>query len=97
MENSVDKNIRSKRSKILRTLSLKMRRDFYTKQLGNPHNVLFESENKKGFIYGFTENYVRVKTNWSFKLANKITKRRLSKIDDDGHVILEPVQNLVTV
>ena len=93
----VDKNIRSKRSKILRTLSLKMRRDFYTKQLGNPHNVLFESENKKGFIYGFTENYVRVKTNWSFKLANTITKRRLSRIDDDGHVILEPVQNLVTV
>lgn len=97
MENSVDKNIRSKRSKILRTLSLKMRRDFYTKQLGNSHNVLFESENKKGFIYGFTENYVRVKTNWSFKLANTITKRRLSRIDDDGHVILDSVQNLVTV
>ena len=57
----------------------------------------FESENKKGFIYGFTENYVRVKTNWSFKLANTITKRKISRIDDDGHVILEPVKKLITV
>ena len=53
--NVVSKQIRSKRSKILRSFSVKMRRDFYLRQLGTQKNILFESQNKKGFIHGFTE------------------------------------------
>ena len=51
--NTVPKQIRSKRSKMLRTLSVKIRRDFYSRQLGTKKNILFESENKKGFIMAF--------------------------------------------
>ena len=49
--NVVPKQIRSKRSKMLRSLSVKMRRNFYSNQLGTKKTVLFESENKKGFIH----------------------------------------------
>ena len=52
----VHNQIRYKRSKLLRSLSIKMKRKFYSKQVGTKKNILFESENKKGFIYGFSEN-----------------------------------------
>ena len=74
-----------------------MRRDFYNKQLGKKHNILFESENKKGFIFGFTENYVRVKTNWDYKLVNKVSSFRLHDICEDGFVILKKLEKLATV
>jgi threonylcarbamoyladenosine tRNA methylthiotransferase MtaB len=34
---------------------------FYESQLGINENSSFESENKEGYIHGFTENYVKVK------------------------------------
>jgi len=60
MEGIIPKNVRSKRSKMLRGLSVKKRRAFYESQLGTQHTVLFEGENKEGYIHGFTENYVKV-------------------------------------
>jgi len=81
----------------LRTLSTKMRRDFYNKQLGKKHNILFESENKKGFLFGFTENYVRVKTNWDHKLVNKVSRFKLHDISEDGFVSLQKVKKLVII
>lgn len=95
--NIISKQIRSKRSKMLRSLSVKMRRNFYLKQLGTKKSILFESENKKGFIYGFSENYVRVKTPWRKSLVDKIVNYDLKKISDDGFVILEDSKNLVKV
>jgi len=86
MENVVPKNVRSKRSKMLRGLSVKKRRAFYESQLSNTLTVLFESENKEGYIYGFTENYVKVKTPWNPNLVNKLHKVTLTEIDDEGVV-----------
>jgi threonylcarbamoyladenosine tRNA methylthiotransferase MtaB len=83
---TVPKNVRQKRSKMLRGLSVKKRRVFYENQLGKELSVLFEGENKAGFIHGFTENYVKVKTHWSPELVNTIHKVKLTKIDDDGLV-----------
>ena len=83
----IPKQIRSKRSKILRSLSVKMRRNFYSNQLGTKKSILFESENKKGFIHGFSENYVRVKTPWRKKLVNTIVNYDLKKISKDGIVL----------
>mgnify|MGYP002266871248 CR=1 FL=1 len=94
----VPKNIRQKRSKMLRGLSVKKRRAFYESQLGNELTVLFENENKEGYITGFTENYVKVKTPWNTELVNKLHKIQLTKIDNDGIVRFkwkeEPVFNL---
>ena len=89
MPNPVPKNVRAKRSKMLRGLSSKTRRAFYEQQLGTTQEVLFESENKNGFIYGFTPNYVKVKTYWNPALSNTIHQVRLSEIADDGLVDFE--------
>jgi threonylcarbamoyladenosine tRNA methylthiotransferase MtaB len=84
----VPMNVRNKRSKMLRGLSVKKRRAFYESQIGTNRTVLFESENKEGYIYGFTENYVKVKTPWNPELVNTLHKINLSKIDEDGSVRL---------
>ena len=89
--------MRSKRSKLLRSLSVKLKRNFYTKQLGTKQNILFESENKKGYIHGFTENYVRVKTPWRRKLVDNIFEYNLGEILDDGLVLAEKSEELVKV
>ncbi len=88
MEGAVPVNVRNKRSKMLRGLSVKKRRAFYESQLGTSRTVLFESENKEGYIHGFTENYVKVKTPWNPELINTLHKIELTKIDDDGSVRL---------
>ncbi|WP_346881497.1 tRNA (N(6)-L-threonylcarbamoyladenosine(37)-C(2))-methylthiotransferase MtaB [uncultured Algibacter sp.] len=86
MEGEVPNNVRSKRSKMLRGLSVKKRRAFYESQLDSNKTVLFESENKSGYIYGFTENYIKVKTPWNPELVNTLQDVQLTKIDDDGLV-----------
>lgn len=86
MQGAVPKNVRKKRSKILRGLSVKKRRLFYESQLKTSHSVLFEGENKKGYINGFTENYVKVKAPWNPILVNTKQEVTLTKIDDDGLV-----------
>ena len=86
MEGEVPKKVRSKRSKMLRGLSAKMRRAFYESQLNSTRTVLFESENKEGYIHGFTENYVKVKTPWNPELVNTLHEIILTTIDDDGMV-----------
>ena len=82
----VPKNVRSKRSKMLRSLSVKLKRKFYTSQIGTTRNVLFETENRNGFVYGFSNNYVRVKYPWRNYLADKIVPFELKEIDSDGLV-----------
>jgi threonylcarbamoyladenosine tRNA methylthiotransferase MtaB len=80
----VPKSVRSKRSKMLRGLSAKKRRAFYESQIGSKRTVLFEGENKEGYIHGFTENYVKVKAPWNPELVNTLHKIRLTEIDSDG-------------
>ena len=84
----IPKKVRAKRSKMLRGLSAKKRRSFYESQIGNSLTALFESENKEGYIHGFTENYVKVKTPWNPKLVNTLHEITLTKIDEDGSVRL---------
>lgn len=89
LENVVPKNVRSKRSKMLRGLSVKKRRAFYESQIGSLRTALFEGENKEGYIHGFTENYVKVKTPWNPNLVNTLHQVELSEIDEDGLVRFE--------
>jgi threonylcarbamoyladenosine tRNA methylthiotransferase MtaB len=89
MPDIVPINIRNKRSKMLRGLSVKKRRAFYENQIGSNKIVLFESENKEGYIHGFTENYVKVKTPWNPELVNTLHEINLTRIDEDGSVRIE--------
>ena len=86
MDGVIPKKIRAKRSKMLRGLSVKKRRAFYESQLGKTKTVLWEAENKEGFIQGFTENYVKVKTYWNPELVNELQQLTLDVIDEDGLV-----------
>ncbi len=96
MDGVVPKRVRAKRSKMLRGLSAKKRRAFYESQLDTTRKVLFESENKEGYIQGFTGNYVKVKAPWNPELVNTIHEVCLTKIDDDGLVRLEFLNEMVS-
>nr|WP_321233146.1 tRNA (N(6)-L-threonylcarbamoyladenosine(37)-C(2))-methylthiotransferase MtaB [uncultured Psychroserpens sp.] len=95
LDGVVAKNVRAKRSKMLRGLSVKKRRAFYENQIGSARTVLFEGENKEGYIHGFTENYVKVKTPWNPELVNTLQDIELTEIDDDGLVRFTFVNEIV--
>ncbi len=84
MTGVIPPSIRHKRSKMLRGLSVKKRHAFYLGQAGTKRTVLLEDENKEGYMYGFTENYVRVKTPWNPKLVNSLQTVILNEVDEDG-------------
>ena len=86
MGNMVPVNVRNQRSKMLRSLSEKKKRDFYNSQLTKNKSILFESENKYGYIHGYTDNYVKVRVPWDPKLSNKLINAKLENIDDEGFV-----------
>jgi threonylcarbamoyladenosine tRNA methylthiotransferase MtaB len=77
---------RKKRSKMLRILSEKKKMAFYETQLGKTLPVLWEHENKNGFMFGFTENYVRVRKPFDENSINQIEFLKLEKIESDGAV-----------
>ena len=89
MEGTVPMAERRRRSKMLRSLSAKKRRAFYESQLGEVRTVLFEGENRKGYIHGYTENYVKVRAPWDPVRVNRLEKIRLTEIDEDGLVRFE--------
>ena len=89
MDAVVPLNLRNKRSKVLRALSAKKRNKFYESQLGKEVSVLFESENKKGYIQGFSANYVKVRAPWDPSWVNTIKKVQLKEIDEGGYVRFE--------
>ena len=92
MDGVVHKKVRNKRSKMLRGLSAKKRRAFYESQLGASRTVLFEGENKQGYIHGFTENYVKVKAPWNPEWINTLHQIELTEIDEDGLVRFDFVE-----
>ena len=88
MENQISKSIKNKRSKMLRGLSAKKRYAFYESQLQKTKTILFEAENKEGYIHGFTENYVKVRIPWDPALQNQTIQATLAEIDQKGMVRL---------
>lgn len=92
MADPVPQKVRAKRSRMLRGLSVKKRRAFYESQLGTARTVLFEGENKSGYIHGFTENYVKVRMPWDPALVNTLHQVTLTEIDEEGFVRFEKLQ-----
>ncbi|ASS46904.1 tRNA (N(6)-L-threonylcarbamoyladenosine(37)-C(2))-methylthiotransferase MtaB [Candidatus Karelsulcia muelleri] len=87
MNNSIPKKIRYKRNKIFIRLSKEKKKIFYIKQINKKSNVLFENKNKSGYIYGYTDNYIRTKTIWKSDLVNNIKNVTLLNVDDCGNLI----------
>lgn len=77
-------NIRKQRSRQLQILSEKKKRAFYEKNIGRSGLALMENEDHDGFMYGFTENYIKVKLPYNEELTNTFVKVSYDKIDSEG-------------
>ena len=87
LPDSVDANVRAKRSKLLRLLSSRKKATFYERNIGSIQDVLFESEEKDGFIEGFSSNYIRFRRPWDPNLIGTIVKSIFIHIDSDGFAV----------
>lgn len=83
MAGKVKQSVRFDRNKMLSILSDKKRRYFYEQQLGKSFPVLWEAESDGNTMYGFTSNYVKVKTAYDPMLVNEVTETTLREIDEE--------------
>ena len=90
---SVPMNKRKERSKLLHILSDKKKRAFYEENLNSKRTVLFENEEDNGVMYGFTENYIKVKYPFDERLINTFQQVELTTIDRDGVMKCELIAN----
>ncbi|WP_188465828.1 tRNA (N(6)-L-threonylcarbamoyladenosine(37)-C(2))-methylthiotransferase MtaB [Marivirga lumbricoides] len=97
MEGVVPLKIRNKRSKMLRSLSEKMKRAFYEQNVGREEVVLFENDVKEGLMEGFTDNYVRVQAKYDPILVNELKKVKLTSINQEGLMEVAEVETEVLV
>ncbi|MCB9263362.1 MAG: tRNA (N(6)-L-threonylcarbamoyladenosine(37)-C(2))-methylthiotransferase MtaB [Flavobacteriales bacterium] len=91
----VNPKTKNERADMLRILSDKKRMAFYNQHLGSHRTVLFEAEEKGDFMYGFTDNYVKVKAAYDQNLVNQLVDVELQNIDNDGVVSCVLVSELV--
>lgn len=95
MKAVIPKSVRTERSQMLRILSEKKKRHFYQKFLGQTHLVLFEDKEKDGYLFGFTENYIKIKIPYDPMMVNEIVSVELESIDSDGLVIGQTLNSLI--
>lgn len=72
MPGSVPKRERAARVKALQTLSTKLHRAFYEKNIGTETRVLWESACKGGMMQGFTDNYLKLETPYRRELIGRL-------------------------
>jgi threonylcarbamoyladenosine tRNA methylthiotransferase MtaB len=77
---------RKLRTQRLITLSNRKTEDFYIRNIGKVHLVLFEESKDKKHISGFTDNYIKVETNYHENLENHIVSVKLESILPNGNV-----------
>lgn len=79
----VSLKVRAERSKMLHILSEKKKRFYYEQHIGKTYPVLWEAESDGEMMYGFTPNYIKVKTTYDPSLVNEIIPALLTALDDD--------------
>jgi threonylcarbamoyladenosine tRNA methylthiotransferase MtaB len=84
MDGVVDQKERAERSQMLRILSEKKKRAFYNQHIGKIYPVLWEAEKTADEMYGFTSNYIKVRTAWNAELINQIRFAEITSIGEDG-------------
>ena len=87
LEGVVSSPKRQERSKQLRALSEKKKRAFYQQFIGEKRGVLFEEEKKKGNMFGFTDNYIKVELPYQAELVNQITFVDLSLVSAENTIL----------
>ena len=87
MESPVPDKVKKERSDALHKLSDVKKQRFYADNMGNNVNVLFESSNSQGFMHGFSENYIKVKTPYNPDFVNKVVPVKLEVLQEDGYLV----------
>lgn len=80
---------KEQRSKRLIELSEQKRQAFYMEHAGRKSEVLFESAQSKGKMFGFTPNYIKVEARYDKALVNKTTDARLIDVLPGGNMGVE--------
>lgn len=96
MKGRVAGSTRAERSKMLHILSDKKRRAFYQSQVDTTGEVLFEDDQKNGFMHGFTRNYVKVRAKYDPVMVNEIKTVRLVELTPDGEVEVAETQEVLS-
>ena len=86
MPNKVQARISTERVSRLEELSAKLNRAFTERFIGTEREVLFESTNHDGLMYGYTDNYLRVSIPFNEAAVNNICRVCLDSIDANGDV-----------
>jgi threonylcarbamoyladenosine tRNA methylthiotransferase MtaB len=84
LKGKIPNRIRSERNAVLTELSKKKKRAFYESQIGTTHQVLWESEHADGMMFGFTENYLRIKKPFDPASINQIEELVCKELGSDG-------------
>ena len=87
----VDVEDRKRRTQIYINLSEKKLRAHYNQHLGENAIALFEGQEDKSKILGFTENYIRVETAYNANFVNQLVQVKLKRILPNGHVEIDLV------
>ena len=91
MPNKVQSRISTERVARLEELSDRLHKKFASKYLGTEREVLFESTDHSGMMYGYTDNYLRVSAPYDTALINNICRVRLNAFDENGNISSEIV------
>lgn len=91
MPNKVQSRISTERVARLEELSDRLHKAFASKYLGTEREVLFESTDHSGMMYGYTDNYLRVSAPYDTALINNICRVRLNAFDENGNISSEIV------
>lgn len=91
MPNKVQSRISTERVERLEELSAKLHKSFNERFLGEVREVLFESTDRSGKMYGYTDNYLRVSVPYNTDYINQICKVRLVAFDEEGNIRSEIV------
>ena len=86
MKDRVPQFMRNQRVEMLRILSEKKKQAFYRNHLGTCRPVLFEAEEKGNFMFGFTDNYIKVKAEYDPLMVNEVVAMNLEHINEDGTI-----------
>jgi threonylcarbamoyladenosine tRNA methylthiotransferase MtaB len=83
MDSPVQDFVRKQRSEKLHKLSDEKKLFFYKNNLSKVRKVLFESNISEGLIHGFTDNYIKIQTEFKEELVNQIFDVELTKVNSE--------------
>ena len=89
MEGKVPSYVSTQRVERLEELSDRLHSAFCAQAVGSQMDVLFESTMRGGMMFGYTGNYIRVKTAYNRDFINKICRVKMLSIDENNDVLAE--------